>query len=256
LGLPLILLSLILVFLHAQTYDSSSFWFCWRLFPSQSDWDEVKGLCPLANEEISPEARKCRLRIIAIIYVLRSAFCHCQFCFFQRECSLSLLISLYWSFVTGSRDFAYSSMLRPAIPMQASQRLMGIQDNVLGFYVFMYWLYFNKIWVYMLDLFPLLFVIGQLVDWILGLLSYLFYYGKLWHIWMIAQHVCVLQMCRMALRLHRRMLGLAQRGLGHNGSIIPNFATWVHSLLCLCTLSCFMRIYLHHNGSIDPLDSK
>jgi len=253
---PSFLLSLILVNLYAQNNDSSSSCFCWRLFPSQNGWDEVKGLCPLVNEEICPEARNCRLWIIAIIYVLRLAFCHCFFCFFQRECSLNLMFNFYWSFLTGYRAFAYSSMLWPELPMQASQSIIGIQDNVLGFYIFMYWLYFDKFWVYRLDLVPLLFVIGQVVDWIFDMLSYLLYYSKIWYLWMVAQHVCVLRMCRTALGLHRRMLGLAQCGLGHNGSIIANFVTWVHSLLCLGTLFCLKRVYLHHNRSINPLDSK
>jgi len=114
----------------------------------------------------------------------------------------------------GNQSLPVYILLRPEMQMQGSTRVIGKQDQVLGNSTFMFWLYFDKYWVYMINLFLLSFVLDKAVNWLSAVLSYLFYDCSLWSVWFVAQHDCVLGLCLTALEQHRRMLGLAHRGLG------------------------------------------
>jgi len=98
--------------------------------------------------------------------------------------------------------------------IQANNHVIGKQDPVLGKFIFMAWLHFDIYWVYRIVLFLLSIVLENAVIWFFAVLSYLLYDYRLWFVWFVTQHDCELGMCLMALEQHRRMLGLAYRGLG------------------------------------------
>jgi len=120
---------------------------------------------------------------------------------------------------------------------QASKRVIGKQDQVLGNSTFMLWLYFDMYWVYMIDFFLLPIVLDKVVNRLSEVLSYLFYACSLWFVWFVAQYGCVLGPCLTALEQHRSMLGLARRGLG-----IKNNQHWtffgVTRAMCCSTVQC------------------
>ena len=105
-------------------------------------------------------------------------------------------------------------LLRPNMQIQANNHVIGKQDPVLGKFIFMAWLHFDIYWVYRIVLFLLSIVLENAVIWFFAVLSYLLYDYRLWFVWFVTQHDCELGMCLMALEQHRRMLGLAYRGLG------------------------------------------
>jgi len=104
---------------------------------------------------------------------------------------------------------------RPSLmQLQASKCVNGQEDQVLGNSTFMFWLYFDMYWVYMIAFLPSSIVLNQAVNWSSEVLSYLFYDCSLWFDWFVAQHGYVLGLCLMTLEQHHPMLGLARRGLG------------------------------------------
>ena len=110
--------------------------------------------------------------------------------------------------------FSFGS--RPSLmPLQASNRVSDIQDQVLSNSTFMFWLYFDMCWVYMIAFLPLSIVLFQVVSWFYEVLDYLVYGCSLCFEWFVAQHGCVLGPCRTAHEQHPPMLGLARRGTGN-----------------------------------------
>jgi len=114
----------------------------------------------------------------------------------------------------GNRSTLAHMLLRPAKQMHASTRVIGTQDHVLGPSTYMFWLYFAKYWVYMLDFFLLPIIHDKDANWLSAVLISLLYICHRWFVWFIAQHVCVLGLCPPAFEQHRRMLGLVRKGLG------------------------------------------
>ena len=116
---------------------------------------------------------------------------------------------------------------------QASKRMIRKQDQVLGNSTFMFWLYFDMYWVYMIYFFLLPIVLDKAVNWLSEVLSYC----SLWFVWFVAQYGCVLGPCLTALEQHRSMLGLARRGLG-----IKNNQHWtifgVTRAMCCSIVQC------------------
>ena len=93
----------------------------------------------------------------------------------------------------------------------------------------MFWLYFELYWVYMVVFLLLLIVIDKIVNWLFEVFSFLFYNCSLCFEWFVAQHGSVFGPCLMALEQHRRMLGLARRGLG-----IKNSQFWIFFGITSC----------------------
>jgi len=140
--------------------------------------------------------------------------------------------------------------------LQANKRVVGMQDQVLGTYTFMLWVFLDMYWIYMIDLFLFQIVIDKAINWLSEFFSYLFCNCSHWFVRFVAQHCYVLGLCLMALGLHRRMLGLAPRGPGSNRNLVLVFANRLHTLLCLLTLACLMRLQMQCNRTIDTFVSK
>uniref|UniRef100_A0A7C9ALD4 Uncharacterized protein n=1 Tax=Opuntia streptacantha TaxID=393608 RepID=A0A7C9ALD4_OPUST len=109
--------------------------------------------------------------------------------------------------------FAYGSRSRLR-PIQASNRVNGMQDQVLNHSTFIVWLYFDMSRVYVLAPFQLSIVLIQVVNWLYKILGYLLYGCNFCFEWFVAQHDCVLGPCHTALEQHLPVLGLARRGPG------------------------------------------
>ena len=258
---PSFLLSLRLAKLHAQIHDSECHCICWHLIPLQTGWNEVKGLCSPVCEDSFSETQICRLMVFVLVPILSSICCHCLLLFLhnvwfaQQEQWIilikdmlakqwlfalvnfpSLLITFAYSVITGCLPSFY--LQRQDMQMQVSQCAVGFRDQALVFLISMSWLYLHIYWIYMTDWF-FLYVLVPVGIGISEILHYLFQNCTLWFVWDVAQHICVLRLCRTALDQHRRMLRLAQRGFGPK-----NFATQHNCVLgpCLTALEQHRRV--------------
>ena len=259
---PSFLLSLLLAKLHAQIHDSECYCICWHLILLQTGWDEVKGLWPPVCEDIFSETKICSLLVFVLVPSLSSICCHCLLLFLHNDWFAqqeqwiilikdmltkqwlfalvsfpSLLITFAYSVITGCLPSFY--LQRQEMQMQVSQCAVGFQDQALVFCISTSWLYLDMYWIYMTDLFFLSYVLVPAGKGLSEILSYLFQNCTLWFVWVVAQHICVLGLCRTALAQHRRMLRLAQRGFGPK-----KFATQHNCVLgpCLTALEQHRRV--------------
>jgi len=103
----------------------------------------------------------------------------------------SVLMSFDWSVDIGTRSLPSFNLMRPEMQLQASKRMLGMQDQVLGNYTLMFRFYFDMHWVYMIDLFHFQIVIDKAVNWLSEIFSYLFCNCSLWFVWFVAHHCCL-----------------------------------------------------------------
>jgi len=200
---------------------------CWHLAFRQNGWDEVKGQSPIVNEDANSETSY--FVLTSLTYATFRFVWQFDVGFCTRPC-----LPVHWpesrsetpGRVLGTRSnlmvqgslmlntpFGYGSRSRLR-PLQASNRVNGLQDQVLNHSTFIVWLYFDMCRVYMIALFPLSIVLIQVVNWFYEILGYLLYGCSLCFEWFVAQHDCVLGPCHTALEQHLPMLGLARRGAG------------------------------------------
>ena len=142
----------------------------------------------------------------------------------------------------------FSSRSSPSLmQLQASNRVIGTQDQVLSNSTFMCWLYFDMCWVYMLECLPLSIVLIQVVSWLSEVLGYLSYGCSLWFEWVVTQHGCVLGPCLPALEQHPPMLRLARQGTG--SILLPCiFVVSHHGMAGPCTIALTRHRKNTHDG--------
>ena len=252
-GLLSFWLSLLMVSLYAQMLGTLCSHICWHSAFHQIGWDEVKGQSLIVNEDAISEtshfiSTTLTYDIFRVVWYFDTGFC------------ASPCLQAHWpdnisetsGRVLGTRSnlmvqeplmliipLSYGS--RPSLmPLQVSNRVSDLQDRVLSNSTFMFWLYFDMCWVYMIAFLPLSIVLFQVVSWFYEVLVYLVYGCSLWFEWFVVQHSCVLGPCRMAHEQHPRMLGLARRG---NGSIyLPCLFVVSHHGMAG---SCFIALVRH-----------
>jgi len=155
---------------------------------------------PLVYEDSFSEARPYSIMVFDLFHVFRCIFCYWHLPFLQpgwdeQQGKLPL-------FYEGTRSFPSFKLLRAEMKLEASKRVFGMQDQVLGTYTLMLWFWFSMYWLYMIEFLHLQFVIDVAVNWLSESFSYLIRNCSIWYVWFVAQHWWVLGMCLMALELH------------------------------------------------------
>jgi len=201
-------------------------------FLVQNDWDEVKGKCPLVYEDMFSEARPSSLLGFVQKHVFRCTYFYWHLTFFQ----------IVWDEVQDTRSPPYLHVLRAETRLDASKRVIGMQDSSLGPHTLMLGFLFGMYWLSMMAVFQLQFVNDDNVKWVYEFTIHLIRNCSICVVWIVAQHCCVLGLCHMALELHRRMLGQAHQGLGSYRCLVPRIANSCIVLLSLLIRALFFQV--------------